>query len=77
MTSANVTEYTIFDKNNNKVGNHYQSHLCKTKWHELLRFSPLENYTIMAWGYDEEEEYWENEPINLKEFLCKINFIKT
>lgn len=69
MTSANVIEYTIYDSTGNKVGKHYQSLLCKTKWHELLRFTPLESHTIKAWGYDEEEEYWEDEPKNLLTFL--------
>lgn len=72
MTSANVTQYRIFDSNDNEVGTHYQSHLCKTKWHELLRFSPPENFTIQPWGYDEDDELWEGEVINLRDFLKRV-----
>lgn len=71
MTSANVTKYNIY-KNGVKVGNHYQSHLCKTHWEDLEKFVPSEDFEIMAHGYDEDEEYWENEKINLKVFLDKI-----
>jgi hypothetical protein len=76
MTSANVTEYTIRDKDGNKVGKHYQNCLCKTKWHELLKFTPLEDHTITAWGYDEDEELWEDEPVNLLTFLRNFREFK-
>ena len=76
MTSANVTQYTIYDSTGKEVGKHYQSHLCKTKWHELLKFTPLENHTIVAWGYDEDEELWEDEPVNLLSFLRGIREFK-
>ena len=72
MTSANVTEYTIFNSEGKKVGEHSQHCLCKTKWGRLLKFTPPENFVIMAWGYDEEEEYWEDDPINLKTFIEKL-----
>jgi hypothetical protein len=36
---------------------------------ELLKYQPLNEHTIQAWGYDEEEEEWEDEPENLEEFL--------
>lgn len=68
MTSANVSEYTIY-KGDEIVGYHRQHWLCKTRWHELEKFQPLEEHTIIEHGYDEEEEYWEEAPINLKEFL--------
>jgi hypothetical protein len=72
MTSANVIEYIIKDLSGKKVGTHYQSLLCKTKWGRLLKFTPTENYTITSFGYDEEDEYWENEPISLKKFIDKL-----
>lgn len=75
MTSANVTKYNIY-KNGRKVGQHYQSHLCKTHWEDLEKFSPPEDFEIMAYGYDEEEEYWEDKKINLKKFLNKISEAK-
>lgn len=72
MTSANVTEYTIKDLSGNKVGEHQQHYYCKTHWGDLLKFTPEENFTIQAWGYDEEEELWQKEEINLKTFLDKL-----
>jgi hypothetical protein len=69
MTSANVIEYTIYDSTGKAVGDHRQNVLCKTRWHELLKFTPLGSHTIKSWGYDEEEEYWEDEPKNLLTFL--------
>jgi hypothetical protein len=72
MTSANVVQYRIEDLNGKQVGKHYQSLLCKTHWGELLVFQPSENFTITAFGEDEEEAYWEDEPINLKVFIDKL-----
>lgn len=71
MTSANVTEYAIFH-NGIQVANHRQNWLCRTHWQDLERFSPPENFEIMPYGLDEEEEYWELSRTNLKEFLDKI-----
>jgi hypothetical protein len=72
MTSANVTEYTIYDKETGEeVGTHSQHWYCKTKWENLLKFQPLENYEILTWWYDEEEEYNEGETVNLKDFVEK------
>jgi hypothetical protein len=70
-TSANIIEYTIKDEiDNSEVGNHRQNILCKTKWNDLcIKYFPLVNYSITAHGYDEQEKYWEDEPINLKKFL--------
>lgn len=73
MTSANVTHYTIFGPDGKKVGEHQQHCLCKTHWERLLVFQPLAKHTIQPWGYDEEEEYWEAEPINLRDFLNKVS----
>jgi hypothetical protein len=73
MTSANVTEFTIYNSEGESVGKHYQHAYCKPHWEDLFAFSPLDKYTIKMWGYDEEEEYWENEPMNLKEFLIRCH----
>ena len=70
MTSANVTEYSIY-KDDKPVGHHRQNWLCKTRFDELLKFQPHSAHTIRAYGYDEDEELWENEPVNLKDFLEK------
>lgn len=69
MTSANVTEYRIEDKNGKQVGHHSQHAYCKTHWGDLLKFTPPEDFTITAYGLDEEEEEWEHDPINLAKFL--------
>jgi hypothetical protein len=72
MTSANVIQYRIEDLSGKKVGNHYQSLLCKTHWGDLLKFAPAENFTITPYGLDEEENDWEDETVNLKVFIDKL-----
>ena len=72
MTSANVTKYRIEDLNGKQIGEHYQSHLCKTHWGDLLKFIPAENFTITNTWEDEDEEYHEGEPVNLKVFIDKL-----
>jgi hypothetical protein len=67
-TSANVVEFLIY-KDGKQVGHYHQHALCRTRWYELLKFLPIENHEIMPYGYDEEEDYWEGEKINLREFL--------
>jgi len=71
MTSANVIEYTIFDKEGKEVGRHRQNVLCARCNDGLEAHTPAEDFTIQPWGYDEEEELWENEPTNLKKWLEK------
>ena len=71
-TSANVVEYTIYDAGDKRVGTHRQHCMCKTKWQELLKYQPLRDHKIQAWGYDEDEAYWENDPQNLRDFLIEI-----
>jgi hypothetical protein len=71
MTSANTIEYTIFDKNNKEVGRHSQNIMCSTCNDGLEKFQPYEDFTIQPWGYDEEEELWENLPVNLKDWISK------
>jgi hypothetical protein len=76
MTSANVTQYRIersIDGQLVTVGNHYQSHLCKTRWEELLKFTPLEDHLITPYGLDEEEEEWEGNTMSLLDFLVRCN----
>lgn len=72
MTSANVTEYRIEDLHGNVVGTHSQHCYCKTHWGDLLKFTPPENYTITAHGLDEEEEVWEDDPMNFAVFLARL-----
>lgn len=78
MTSANVTEYRIIKKSTDEVvGNHRQHHYCKTNWDDLIRkYYPLEDYQIQAYWYDEEEEYNEDEPEELYDFLVRVGEIQ-
>jgi hypothetical protein len=80
MTSANVTNYRICDRETGKViGQHSQHAYCHTHWGDLLVFTPPENYTITPYGLDEEEEEWEGDTINLKDFidmLKKSKYVK-
>ena len=70
-TSANVIEYSIF-KGEEEVGRHSQNIMCSTCNDGLEKFQPYEDFTIQAWGYDEEEEMWENDKReNLKDWLIK------
>lgn len=70
-TSANVIEYSIF-KGDEEVGRHRQNLMCSTCNDALQKFQPYEDYTIQAWGYDEEEELWESDKReNLKDWLIK------
>jgi len=71
-TSANVVEYSIHDKDGKSVG-HLRNHLyCKMDWTPLLEFSPASEYVIFPYGYDEEDELWEDDPIALDEFIKKV-----
>lgn len=73
MTSANVTKYRICDLETGKVvGQHSQHSYCHTHWGDLLVFTPPEKYTITPHGLDEEEEEWEGNTINLKDFIDKL-----
>jgi hypothetical protein len=78
-TSANVIEFTIF-KNEVPVGSFRKHLMCiLPKYSELLKYQPLSEHTILTWGYDEEEEYWESDggPENLEDFLKrKVSFEK-
>jgi hypothetical protein len=71
MTSANVIEYTIF-KGEEEVGRHRQNIMCKRCNDGLEKFQPSNDFTIQAWGYDEEEEMWEGDKReNLEDWLKK------
>lgn len=68
-TSANSIEHSI-RKGKKNVGNFRKNIMCRLPdYAELLKYQPLSEHTIQAWGYDEEEEEWEDEPENLEEFL--------
>lgn len=59
------------------VGYHRQHHYCKTRWEELANlYSPIEDYTIQAYGYDEEENEWEGEVHDLYDFFVEVGFIE-
>jgi hypothetical protein len=73
MTSANRIEYTIFDKEGNTVGSHSQNVMCKRCNDGLDKFKPESNFTILAWGYDEEEELWEDDEAQSLEVWLKKN----
>lgn len=70
MTSANVTEFLIF-REGVQVGKIYQHHLCKDRSMEALKFIPMHEHTIQATWFDEEEEYHENPPVNLFDWVSK------
>ena len=70
MTSANIIEYRILNKKNIQVGNHRQNIMCKRNNDGLEKFQPSEDFTIQMFGYDEEEEYWEDKKqVNLSDWL--------
>jgi hypothetical protein len=69
MTSANVVEYRIFNHEGKTAGSHRQHLMCKEHWEDLLKFQPLDKHTIQAYGYDEEEEYWEGDIVSLDGFI--------
>lgn len=72
MTSANVTEYRIENLQGDVVGTHRQNHLCMTHWGDLLVFTPPEDFMITAHGLDEDEEEWEDDPMNLSVFIANL-----
>ena len=68
-TSANIIEYSIY-KDGENVG-HFRKHMmCSLPdYADLLKYQPLKDHEIVAWGYDEEEEEWDDDPVNLDTFL--------
>lgn len=75
MTSANVTDYTIY-RNEIEVGTHSQHHFCKDRSRELLRFHPISEHTIKAHWLNEDEEYHESSPVGLLDFLSKYQWFQ-
>jgi hypothetical protein len=71
MTSANVVEYNIYDKDNKEVGYHRQNVMCSTCNDGLDKYQPSKGFTIMAYGYDEEEDYWQGDSMNLEKWLLR------
>lgn len=71
-TSANVIEYTIYS--GEKVVGHFRKNvLCRLPdYAELLKYQPLWEHEILAWGYDEEEDEWYDEPESLEKFLKQM-----
>jgi hypothetical protein len=68
-TSANSIEYDIM-KNGEVVGHFRKNVLCRLpEFSDLLKYQPLEDHTILPYGYDEEEDEWFDEEQNLKDFL--------
>ena len=70
-TSANVIEYDIRHRiTGESVAHHRQNIMCKPfdKSH-LTKLEPASDYLVYPYGYDEEEELWEDEPIELTDFL--------
>jgi len=70
-TSANTSDYVIYNKNGDHIGDHHQHWMCSVHWEELLKYQPLKDYTIKETWYDEDEEYDEDKPENLEIFLKK------
>ena len=71
-TSANSIEYTI-SRNGKSVGRFSRNIMCsKPDPSELLKYQPLSGHSIQAWGYDEEEDDWYDDPENLESYLKKM-----
>lgn len=68
-TSANTSDYHIYNKKGEPVGSYHQHWMCRTHWEELLKYQPLKDHTIKETWLDEEEEYFEDTPVNLEKFL--------
>ena len=71
MTSANIIQYLIFDKNGVEVGNHRQNIMCRINNDVLEKFTPSSDYEILPYGYDENEDYWEGDKEKLSDWLLK------
>ena len=68
MTSANVTEYSIW-QGDKLINTHRQHHYCKSVKPELEQYNPPEHYQIEAMWLDEEEWDHHSNRISLKEYL--------
>lgn len=67
-----TSEYNIINKLTGEVaGTFHKNHLCKyPDYAELLKYQPLSDFMIVAYGYiDETDEDWEDDPEELEHFL--------
>lgn len=72
MTSANVIEYRILNKEGEVIGYHRHNVMCSRCNDGLAKYTPASDYRIETFGYDEEEDYWENDQSEkLSEWLLK------
>ena len=62
MTSANVYYLDFNDPEGKLLHRHRQNIRCKEHydWDKILSLDP-ETTTVKTWGYDEEEDYWDND----------------
>lgn len=71
MTSANVIEYNIYNKDGEIVGHHRHNVMCMRCNDGLEKFTPPSDFEIESYGYDEEEEMWDGDKTNLETWLSK------
>lgn len=73
MTSANVTYYMVYHKDNlhKAVGNHSQHCMCKWTITDTLKeqYNPPEDYMVQLNHPDEEEDDQYSKAVNLKDYL--------
>ena len=68
-TSANVIYYEIYNKDGKLVKTHRQNFLCKSRRHELLEYTPAEDYKIIVrWPDEDEVEHYSKE-MSLVDYL--------
>lgn len=71
-TSANVIEYDII-RGDKRVGHFRKNIMCRLpEYSDLLEYQPLNEHTIYPYGYDMEEELWEDDGQNLEDYLRKL-----
>ena len=71
-TSANVIEYSIETLDGKHVGNYRQNLLCTSHYEDLLKYQPLDQHLITSYGYDEDDEEWEDKSENLEIFINRL-----
>lgn len=71
MTSANTILYNIYNKQGEPVGSHSQNIMCKICNDVLEKFIPAKDFEIESYGYDEDEEMWKGDRVNLADWLEK------
>lgn len=76
-TSANTVKFRVFDKDGKIVKEYSQNVMCKSVHKkELAALEPIDDYTIQAYGYDEDEAPWEGEVKALRYFMIRERLIK-